>query len=352
MFDPSALATLATRHQDTLTQICSLEDRLNSRFYNMKDAVHCMMLAAMTGEAMVMIGPPGTAKSRLVRSFCNLLGILGAEALTSNAPRTAAVETAHQLYFEYLLTQFTEPSELFGYFDMAKLFRQQDPSLERDETNMMQRAEVVFLDEVFNASSAILNALLTFMNERKFHDRGRRVQTPLRLLFSATNHTPRDEGLGAVYDRFLLRCRLDNVASRPDTIAEMVGRAWTETHAAVLDDAPAFTGLLQGLDHYRADIDRMTANDELRIVAEDPLFARLADLVTELRRKDLSQMSNRRLVKFSAVFLAEALLRGQREGKDAPRIAARDLATLLSFGLDEIDPGTVAKLRQHLLEPA
>ena len=350
MFDPDTLAKLATAHKDTLTLVCGIEDLLNSRFFDMREAVHCVMLAAMTGESMVMIGPPGTAKSRLIRSFCNVINLLDNEALAPPADHQPGLETVHEKYFEYLLTQFTEPSELFGYFDLPRLFHPTKPDQVRNDVNMMQRAQVVFLDEVFNASSAILNALLTFMNERKFHDRGQRVQTPLRLLFSATNHTPRDEGLAAVYDRFLLRCRLDNVPAKPERMAAMLDRAWTETHAAKLDhDSLAERGtLLARLDGFRADVDHLSAQGALKINADDPAFAMLADLAAELRRKELSALSNRRLVKFSAVFMAEALLRSCRDGSFRPVIGAADLMPLLRYGLDEEDPGTVYKLAQHL----
>ncbi|MGQ0566454.1 MAG: AAA family ATPase [Gemmobacter sp.] len=346
MFDSKTLAILYRDHRGTLDGLVALESTLNGRFYGMDRAVTCMMLAALTGEAMVMIGPPGTAKSRLVRSFCNLVGILDDAALTLSAGGTGT-ETKHERYFEYLLTQFTEPSELFGYYDLARLFVEH--TMIRADDGMMQKAEVVFLDEVFNASSAILNALLTFMNERKFHDRGLVQRTPMRLLFSATNSPPREEGLGAVYDRFLLRCRLDNVAAQPDMLAGLVSAAWNETH-----DTPGrgkdarFGALLDGFDRYRDSVDAQTHAGNLRVQQDSPLFNHLADMVTELRRKELSLMSNRRLVKFSGVILANSLLRAARARSDAPRIEPVDLEVILDYGLDAEDKGTVDRLRSHL----
>lgn len=351
MFDPKTLSEIYSRHRTTFAALVDLETRLNARFYGMGSAVDCMILAALTGEAMVMIGPPGTAKSRLVRSFCNLVGVLEDEALTlaGGTGEKTGTEQKDARYFEYLLTQFTEPSELFGYYDLGKLFN--DHTMLRADAGMMQKAEVVFLDEVFNASSAILNALLTFMNERKFHDRGMVHRTPMRLLFSATNQPPREEGLGAVYDRFLLRCRLDNVGPQPDRLAALVSAAWQETH-----DAPKrgpedheFSTLLEDFDSYRNTVDALTHSGALTIQQDSPLFSRLADIVAELRRKDLSQMSNRRLVKFSGVILANSLMRQARAKGEAPSIEPIDLAVILDFGLDAEDTGTVTKLRNHLL---
>ena len=348
MFDPKTLSVLYHDHRSTLDALVALETTLNRRFYGMARAVECMLLAALTGEAMVMIGPPGTAKSRLVRSFCNIVGVLDDDALTLSAGGSGT-EKKHERYFEYLLTQFTEPSELFGYYDLGKLFV--DHTMIRADAGMMQKAEVVFLDEVFNASSAILNALLTFMNERKFHDRGMVHRTPMRLLFSATNHPPREEGLGAVYDRFLLRCRLDNVGPQPETLARLVSAAWQETHATPSGSSgdTRFATLLDGFDRYRDKVDALTHSGDLTIQQDSPLFNRLADMVAELRRKELSQMSNRRLVKFSGVILANSLMRAARSKTDAPVIEPVDLAVILDFGLDAEDGGTVTKLRNHLL---
>jgi MoxR-like ATPase len=350
MFEAKALSTIYRQNKTALERLVDLERELNQRFFGMESAIGCMMLAAMTGEAMVMIGPPGTAKSRLVRSFCNLLGILDDEALSATRDEGGKEEIRRgERYFEYLLTQFTEPSELFGYFDLGKLFGADGQrELARKTEGMMQKAEVVFLDEVFNASSAILNSLLTFMNERKFHDRGTVYRTPLRLLFSATNHPPREEGLGAVYDRFLLRCRLENVAGAPGNFANLIDAAWRETHATPHADATRFGTLLGDLDRYRAQVDEMTADGTLAVRKDDRLFARLADMVVDLRRKELSQMSNRRLVKFAGVIMANALLRTARAGGDAPMIEPVDLAVILHYGLDAEDEGAVRKALDHL----
>lgn len=349
MFAAAEVKALYDAHRAALDLAVALEAELNRRFFRMEQAVEGMILAALTGEPMLMIGPPGTAKSRLIRSFCNLVGLIGPEVLGTRGATGAAGDLAAPGYFEYLLTQFTEPSELFGFFDFKLLMDPARRELVRDSTGMMQTAQVVFLDEVFNASSAILNALLTFMNERKFHDRGRILPTALQLLFSATNHPPRDATLGAVYDRFVLRCRLENVEATPQLLARLLDAAWTETHATPADAAGGrFAGFLPAMAAFRADVDARTARGLLRVDAAHPVFADLADLVTRLRAADLSRMSNRRLVKLSAVMLARALLRAARAGAEAPAIGPAELAVVLDYGLDRDDPSTVEKLRQHL----
>lgn len=351
MFNSAALIELNSRHGQMLGDLLRLEEALNQRFFGMELPVRAMILAAMTGEAMVMIGPPGTSKSRLVRAFCQFLGLIDD---SSFAGKAAASAKTGEDYFEYLLTQFTEPSELFGHYDLAKLFAPDGQKREfvRASEGMMQKAQVVFLDEVFNASSAILNALLTFMNEHKFHDRGQVVQTPLRLLFSATNHPPREDGLGAVFDRFLLRCRIENVVtSHVGRLVEGLGTladaAWRETHAPVEVGATGFGGLMAALDAYRADVDAMTRGARLTVVKSDPLFVKLADMATSVTRHNLSQVSNRRVVKFLSVFLASSLLRAARTGA-APKPGVEDLELFLDYGLDQVDRGTVEKIRQLL----
>ena len=348
MFTKEAVTKIYSRNRDLLAEVLKLEGALLGRFYGMQTAVRCMMLSAMTGEAMVMIGPPGTAKSRLIRAFCSLVGVM------ENDPRdiadpTAAAQRKDERYFEYLLTQFTEPSELFGYFDLAKLMDPKEPRLERQVIGQMQRAEVVFLDEVFNASSAILNALLTFMNERKFHDRGIVHPTPMKMLFGASNHPPKEEGLGAVYDRFLLRCRMENASARHEDLAMLLSAAWTETHSHADAGQGSFGGLPDRLQEYRDAIDDMTTGGDLKVDPMSRALPQLAAIVAMVRAKELSEMSNRRLVKFSSVVLAEALLRSAAEGASSAEILPRDLGVILTYGLDQDDPGTVTKLRQDLL---
>lgn len=347
MFETKGLNALYKEHRSTIDKVNEVNAALNARFYKMDDAIECLMIAAMSGEAMVMIGPPGTAKSRLMRSFCNLLGLISDDTLKG----TGKQEKARDTYFEYLLTQFTEPSELFGFYDLAKLNSGQ--GLVREDRNMMQKAQVVFLDEAFNASSAILNSLLTFMNERKFHDRGQVISTPLRLLVSATNHPPQDITLGAVYDRFLLRCRVSNVASEAvnqDDIVGLMTAAWQETHAAKTDHKASWEGLLDDLKDLQDDIDMRTASGVLKIDPTHPMFADLTALVSRLVKNDLSEMSNRRLVKFASLALSMRLLRSAKSNEDDIEMQVRDLDVIARFSLDRDDPSAQARILQELSE--
>src|SRR5499427_10707029 len=115
---------------------------LEQHFLDKQEIIRLLLVSAVAGEHMLLIGPPGTAKSALVRMFAQLVDAR---------------------YFEYLLTRFTEPNELFGPVDI-KLFR--EGRYTRRTERMLPEAEIVFLDEIFKSNSAILNSLLTLLNER------------------------------------------------------------------------------------------------------------------------------------------------------------------------------------------
>src|SRR6476660_4214872 len=160
-------------------------DPLKARFVARDEVIDLVGLAAVAGEHLFLYGPPGTAKSALIRQFAT------------------AVRGS---YFEYLLTRFSEPNEVFGPIALARL---REGTVATVTTGMLPEGEFVFLDELFNANSAILNNLLTVLNERIYRRGAETHRLPLLSLFSASNHLPEDDALGALFDRFLLRCRVE-----------------------------------------------------------------------------------------------------------------------------------------------
>lgn len=148
-----------------------------------------LLLAALSGEHVLFIGPPGTAKSELGRRLSKLCA--GA-------------------FFERLLTKFSVPEELFGPLSMRAL---EDDQYIRQTEGYLPEASVAFIDEIFKANSAILNTLLTVLNERLFDNGSERKQIPLLCLVGASNELPESEELDALYDRFLVRKQVIQVSS-------------------------------------------------------------------------------------------------------------------------------------------
>src|SRR5436190_8975729 len=162
---------------------------LDERFLDKGELGRLMLVTLLAGEHMLLVGPPGTAKSALVRHLSRLVDARS---------------------FDYLLTRFSEPSELFGPVDI-KAFR--EGSYVRRTEAMLPEAEIAFLDEIFKSNSAILNSLLTLLNERRFFTGSRTIKVPLCSLYGATNEIPNDDALSAVFDRCLIRARSENLDS-------------------------------------------------------------------------------------------------------------------------------------------
>ena len=177
-------------------------DRINAvraavkeRFAHKDEVVDAMCAASVAQVPTVLMGPPGTAKSNIIRCFCEGLGLC--------STRHSNGDAASRRYFEYLLTRYTTPEEIFGPIHVQDLIDKQ--VYRRETAGYLPESHIVFLDEIFKASSAILNTLLTLLNERLFYNAGRAVAVPLVMVFAASNESPSDENLAALYDRFPIR---------------------------------------------------------------------------------------------------------------------------------------------------
>jgi MoxR-like ATPase len=278
---------------DLAREASTLRDRINrfrlalGRFFvNKQPLIDLMCVAAVAQEPLLLVGPPGTAKSDLVIKFKDALKIPDGE------------------YFEYLLTRFTEPSEVFGPIDIAQL--REGRYLRRDK-GKLPTARLVFLDEIFKANSAILNSLLTVINERKFYQDGQPVPVKLRILLAATNELPENAELAALKDRFCLKaaCRsvqdehfveLIDAGLDGFTHRELNQKPWIEGHATLED----FVKANRWLTHVLAR--RTIGNDgrELRdreLYFADELIRELRRVLKTLVREDGVFVSDRKVVK-------------------------------------------------------
>ena len=203
-------------------------------------------------------------------------------------------------YFEYLLTRFTEPNEIFGPVDI-KAFR--EGRYERRVEGMLPDSEVVFLDEVFKSNSAILNALLTLLNERRFTSGGAVLTCPLLSCFGASNEVPTDETLTAIFDRFLLRIRSENLDAYhfQDLLQRGIANEMQSLGQAPI--TPLATAREIGELH-RAFSQRMRFDEEF--------LATYKGLVFQIRAEGVS-LSVRRVVKLLKLFAASAYLDGRAQ---------------------------------------
>src|SRR5256714_2466527 len=194
-------------------------------FVHKQELIDLMLVAAIAQEPLLLVGPPGTAKSDLVLKFKDALG-LGAED-----------------YFEYMLTRFTEPSEIIGPIDISLL---REGRYVRREQGKLPTARLGFLDEIFKSNSAILNILLTIINERKFYQDGVPQPVRLRVMFAATNEVPEQGELAALKDRFVLKVESRSVQEhhftelidaglQSEVYRSLNQKPWAENHCT-LDD--------------------------------------------------------------------------------------------------------------------
>jgi MoxR-like ATPase len=166
-----------------LEKLKAVISELKTNFHERDELIEGAVCALLTSNHVIIIGPPGTAKSQLANELCSR--ITGAQ------------------YFQWLLTKFTTPEEIFGSISLKGL---ENDEYRRVTANKLPEAHVAFLDEIFKSSSSILNSLLTVINERVYFNGTEKINTPLITLFGASNELPTDEDeLDALYDRFLVR---------------------------------------------------------------------------------------------------------------------------------------------------
>ena len=229
-----------------LERFKQLLGEMNRGIYEKETEISLSLLAALAGESIILLGPPGVAKSMVARQL-----------------KTAFREAQS---FEYLMSRFSTPDEIFGPVSIQKL--KTSDTYERAVEGYLPTADVVFLDEIWKAGPAIQNTLLTVINEKIFRNGNREMHLPLKLLVAASNELPaKGEGLEALWDRFVIR-----IESRPIKLEKNFRAMLLDSHADFLGptdftDSTDFSGFTGGLGH--ADFADNADFSDLKITSEE-----------------------------------------------------------------------------------
>ena len=229
-----------------LERFKQLLGEMNRGIYEKETEISLSLLAALAGESIILLGPSGVAKSMVARQL-----------------KTAFREAQS---FEYLMSRFSTPDEIFGPVSIQKL--KTSDTYERAMEGYLPTADVVFLDEIWKAGPAIQNTLLTVINEKIFRNGNREMHLPLKLLVAASNELPaKGEGLEALWDRFVIR-----IESRPIKLEKNFRAMLLDSHADFLGptdftDSTDFSGFTGGLGH--ADFADNADFSDLKITSEE-----------------------------------------------------------------------------------
>lgn len=275
---------LQSESEDIRQRLNLFRTSLGRFFVQKQELIDLMVVAAVAQEPLLLVGPPGTAKSDLVLKFRDALGV------------------AEEDYFEYMLTRFSEPSEIIGPIDINQL---RDGRYVRREEGKLPTARLAFLDEIFKSNSAILNILLTIINERKFYQDGKPQPVHLRVLFAATNEIPEQGELGALKDRFVLKAvsnpvqeehfsELIDAGLNSEVYRTMNQKPWKEGHTSLEDILKA--GRYLTYQFGQQDGTAEASADRRRFFPDD-VFREFERLVKTLVREDRIFISDRKLVK-------------------------------------------------------
>lgn len=257
---------------DLRAKFLGLANDLRGSFEERDELVNGMICAALAGEHVLLLGPPGTAKSALARAFC--AGVNDAE------------------YFEWLLSRFSPPEELFGPVSLKAL---KEERFSRVTRGKLPEAHIAFVDEIFKANSGVLNTLLPSINERKFHNDGAVVDIPLRFMVGASNELPEGPELAALYDRFLCRYWVKYL-EKADSFTRMICAAEPSSTAQLT---------ISEWDAARAEVAAVTFDKQ----AAGALFK----LRSTLRAQNDIQVSDRRWKRCVKLLKANAWLSGDTE---------------------------------------
>lgn len=264
-----------------------LKDRINNLIkalsngvYERESTIRLCLLAALAGESVFLLGPPGIAKSLIAKRL--------AEAFDDAS------------FFDYLMTRFSTPEEVFGPLSIQEL--KDHGNYVRLTEGYLPTSDVVFLDEIWKAGPAILNTLLTVVNEKTFKNGQNIEKIPMRLLITASNELPDpDSGLDALYDRLLIRLYITRIKEKKNFKAMIMGEGGLEKIPSAL------TIKQDEFEHWQSDIKNVNLSDDL--------FEKIYTLKLAVEKSDIkdSYVSDRRWKKSIHLLKTAAYFNGRDE---------------------------------------
>lgn len=272
---------------------------LKQGFYEKDEAIRLALLTAISGESIFFLGAPGCAKSMIARRIV--------QAFKSD-------EKEGLKYFEYLMNQFSTPEDIFGNISLKALNGDGESGKEeykRITDGFLPQADIAFLDEIWKASPAIQNTLLTIINERIFHNGGKVEDVPLKALFAASNELPsKNEGLEALYDRFILRLVVDFIQNE-DSFFEMIDDS-NSTDFIISENDKNLLISNEDLENWRKQIDKVKLSDAARAVISairKELTLQNENLAEEDKKNgELFEVGDRRWKKIAHILKTSAFL--------------------------------------------
>ncbi len=274
--------------EEARQKILALKEAVNSMVVGRDAEVEGILLALLSRLHVVMIGPPGTAKSFIALTIASML---------------------RARVYKYMLTKYTTHDELIGYFDVAEFAR--TGQLRRRWSPFVE-ADIAFLDEIFNADSSILNTLLSIMQERIVYDpiTGSAVEVPLWTLIGASNRAPEEEELAAVYDRFAVKLFVQPIGSKTDKLIAAIERKWMDGKAG---EVKVDMGSVKVLHDYTLSLAR---SEEVRHLYKVYVVPLLQMVMTKFYVSDRSAIDY-----FMRLFAAELVLKGRADEAAAAEAA-------------------------------
>lgn len=294
-----------TKMHDRIQKLIEL---LGNGLYEKDTAIRLGLLTALAGESMFMLGAPGCAKSMIARRIKEAFDAEGNEKIK---------------YFETLLNQFTSPEEVFGNISLKALNGELEDvngnkkeEYRRITDGMLPEADVAFLDEIWKASPAILNTLLTIVNERKFHNGSKVMNVPLKALFAASNELPaKNKGLEALYDRFIFRLPVDFIQNEEDFF-EMISQP-NKDNFSISDDDKKLLITNKELKEWAEEIDKINLSEVskniISAIRKEMLVQNEKMTDEDIKNGELFDVGDRRWKKIAHILKTSAFLNDRSE---------------------------------------